>query len=270
VPLNGASLLPSFDSADAAEHHRTQYFEVIANQGIYHDGWMANTAPKRLPWVGRGEATKDPFNEYEWQLYHLDEDFSQSKNLAKDNPGKLDLSISRTSFRWGVPVPGDDQHVMYVWMDALTNYITALGYPDEGAELWRFWPSGERLHLVGKDIVRFHTIYWPAFLIAAGLNPPSRVFAHGWWTNEGQKISKSLGNVVAPQDIVKNYGADILRLWAVFSDTRHDVHVQKTLFDHYADIYRRFRNTMRFLHGNLHGCTYAVALHQSLRSLVHY
>jgi methionyl-tRNA synthetase len=128
-----------------------------------------------------------------------------------DNPGKLDLSISRTSFRWGVPVPGDDQHVMYVWMDALTNYITALGYPDEGAELWRFWPSGERLHLVGKDIVRFHTIYWPAFLIAAGLNPPSRVFAHGWWTNEGQKISKSLGNVIDPVALVAEFGLDPVR-----------------------------------------------------------
>ena len=90
VPLNGASLIPSFDKADADEHHQTQYFEVIANQGIYHDGWMANTAPKRLPWMGRGEATKDPFNEYEWQLYNLDEDYSQSKNVAKDNPDKLE------------------------------------------------------------------------------------------------------------------------------------------------------------------------------------
>lgn len=90
VPLNGASLLPSFDTADAEEHHRTQYFEVIANQGIYHDGWMANTAPKRLPWVSRGESTKDPYEEYEWQLYHLDEDYSQSKNVAADNPDKLE------------------------------------------------------------------------------------------------------------------------------------------------------------------------------------
>jgi methionyl-tRNA synthetase len=129
----------------------------------------------------------------------------------KDNPGKLDLSISRTSFRWGVPVPGDDQHVMYVWMDALTNYITALGYPDQNAALWRFWRSGERLHLVGKDIVRFHTIYWPAFLMAAGLNPPSRVFAHGWWTNEGQKISKSLGNVIDPVALVAEFGLDPVR-----------------------------------------------------------
>jgi methionyl-tRNA synthetase len=126
-----------------------------------------------------------------------------------ETPGKLDLSISRTSFRWGVPVPGDDQHVMYVWMDALTNYITALGYPDEEAPLWRFWPAD--LHLVGKDIVRFHAIYWPAFLMAAGLAPPKRVFAHGWWTNEGQKISKSLGNVIDPVVLVQEFGLDPVR-----------------------------------------------------------
>ncbi len=90
VPVNGASLIPSFDKADAAEHHPTQYFEVIANQGIYHDGWMANTAPKRLPWVGIGPTTADPFNDYEWQLYHLTEDFTQSENLAADNPDKLE------------------------------------------------------------------------------------------------------------------------------------------------------------------------------------
>ncbi len=124
--------------------------------------------------------------------------------------GLKDLSISRTSFRWGVPVPDDPAHIMYVWLDALTNYITAVGYPDTGSGLYRrFWPAD--LHMVGKDILRFHAIYWPAFLMAAGLEPPRRVFAHGWWTNEGQKISKSLGNVIDPVRLVERYGLDPVR-----------------------------------------------------------
>ncbi|MFL1461985.1 methionine--tRNA ligase [Roseococcus sp. DSY-14] len=128
--------------------------------------------------------------------------------IAFVKAGLQDLSISRTSFRWGVPVPGDDAHVMYVWLDALTNYITALGWPEEG-EAWRFWPAD--VHFVGKDILRFHAIYWPAFLMAAGLEPPRRVFAHGWWTNEGQKISKSLGNVIDPVELVERFGLDPVR-----------------------------------------------------------
>ncbi|MCK8783732.1 methionine--tRNA ligase [Roseomonas sp. NAR14] len=125
--------------------------------------------------------------------------------------GLQDLSVSRTSFRWGVPVPGDPDHVMYVWLDALTNYITAVGYPDENAEKWKFWPAD--VHFVGKDILRFHAIYWPAFLMAAGLEPPRRVFAHGWWTNEGQKISKSLGNVIDPLALVDQFGLDPVRFF---------------------------------------------------------
>jgi methionyl-tRNA synthetase len=125
--------------------------------------------------------------------------------------GLRDLSISRTSFSWGVPVPGDEKHVMYVWLDALVNYIAALGYPETGADgkYARYWPAD--LHMVGKDILRFHAVYWPAFLMAAALPLPRRVFAHGWWTIEGQKMSKSLGNVIAPSQLIETYGLDQTR-----------------------------------------------------------
>ncbi|AMW35199.1 methionine--tRNA ligase [Haematospirillum jordaniae] len=124
--------------------------------------------------------------------------------------GLQDLSVSRTTFRWGVPVPGDSEHIMYVWLDALTNYLTATGYPDTGHERYKaFWPAD--LHMVGKDILRFHAVYWPAFLMAADLPLPKRVFAHGWWTNEGQKISKSLGNVIDPYELVGTFGLDQTR-----------------------------------------------------------
>jgi methionyl-tRNA synthetase len=124
--------------------------------------------------------------------------------------GLQDLSVSRTSFRWGIPVPNDPQHVIYVWLDALQNYLSALGFPDTEGDLYRtFWPVD--VHVVGKDILRFHAVYWPAFLMAAGLEPPRRVFAHGWWTNEGQKISKSLGNVIDPHELIATYGLDPVR-----------------------------------------------------------
>ncbi len=124
--------------------------------------------------------------------------------------GLRDLSVSRTSFSWGVPVPGDADHIVYVWLDALTNYITAVGYPEtESGEYAAYWPAD--LHMVGKDILRFHAVYWPAFLMAADLEPPKRVFAHGWWTNEGEKISKSLGNIIDPVALVERYGLDPVR-----------------------------------------------------------
>ncbi|PZW51073.1 methionyl-tRNA synthetase [Humitalea rosea] len=129
--------------------------------------------------------------------------------IAFIKSGLQDLSISRTSFSWGVPVPNDPAHVMYVWLDALTNYLTAVGYPDENAQDYRFWPAD--IHFVGKDILRFHAIYWPAFLMAAELPLPKRIFAHGWWTNEGQKISKSLGNVIDPLALIEDYGLDPVR-----------------------------------------------------------
>ncbi len=123
--------------------------------------------------------------------------------------GLKDLSISRTSFRWGVPVPGDPDHVMYVWWDALVNYISALGYPDQGGAFARFWPAD--LHLVGKEIIRFHAVFWPAFLMAAGIALPKRVFANGWWTADGEKMSKSVGNVVEPRALAAEFGVDAVR-----------------------------------------------------------
>ncbi len=123
--------------------------------------------------------------------------------------GLNDLSLSRTSLTWGIPVPDHPGHVIYVWYDALTNYVTGVGYPDGGPLFDTFWPAD--VHLVGKDILRFHAVFWPAFLMSAGVHPPLGVFAHGWWTVEGQKMSKSLGNVVDPYEMVQTYGADAFR-----------------------------------------------------------
>jgi methionyl-tRNA synthetase len=123
--------------------------------------------------------------------------------------GLKDLSISRTSFDWGVPVPGSNNHVMYVWLDALTNYITGLGYPDD-TELWRqFWPAD--VHLIGKDVVRFHAVYWPAFLMSAGIALPKKVYGHGFLLSRGEKMSKSVGNVVDPMVLADRFGVDALR-----------------------------------------------------------
>jgi methionyl-tRNA synthetase len=127
--------------------------------------------------------------------------------------GLRDLSVSRTSFKWGIPVPGDPAHVMYVWFDALTNYLTAAGFPDDEARLNRYWPAD--VHLMGKEIVRQHTVYWPAFLMAAGLPVPKRVIGHGWWLMNGAKMSKSLGNVVTPQGYVERFGVDALRYFVM-------------------------------------------------------
>ncbi len=124
--------------------------------------------------------------------------------------GLNDFSISRSSFDWGVPVPGDPDHVMYVWVDALTNYLTGAGYPDTDSALYtRYWPAD--LHMIGKDIIRFHAVYWPAFLMSAGLPLPRRVFAHGFLLNAGEKMSKSVGNVVSPDALVDAFGVDQVR-----------------------------------------------------------
>ncbi|MDO8425950.1 MAG: methionine--tRNA ligase [Deltaproteobacteria bacterium] len=121
--------------------------------------------------------------------------------------GLRDLSVSRATFSWGIPVPNDPKHVMYVWFDALTNYLTATGYPDNARN--EFWPAD--LHIIGKDIMRFHAVYWPAFLMSAGLPLPGKVFAHGWWTVDGAKMSKSKGNVVDPVKVIDEFGVDPFR-----------------------------------------------------------
>lgn len=124
--------------------------------------------------------------------------------------GLQDLSISRTTFNWGVPVPNDEKHVMYVWLDALTNYITGVGYPEtDSAEFKKYWPAD--FHVIGKDIIRFHCVYWPAFLMSANLPIPKAIFAHGFINVNGEKMSKSVGNVIAPQDLLNAYGLDATR-----------------------------------------------------------
>ena len=128
--------------------------------------------------------------------------------------GLKDLSISRTSFSWGIPVPNNNKHVIYVWLDALTNYLSALNFPNtEDKKYKAFWPAD--VHIIGKDILRFHAIYWPAFLIAANLPLPKRIFGHGWILSDDKKMSKSLGNILDPIEIIKDYGIDQLRYYLI-------------------------------------------------------
>jgi len=169
-----------------------------------------------VEWVAKEESYFFRLSDFEDKLlehYEQNPDFiapdSRRNEVVSFVKGGLrDLSVSRMSFQWGVPVPGDDEHVMYVWIDALANYISALGYPnvDEGSSYDKYWPAA--LHVVGKDILRFHAVYWPAMLMAADLPVPKRLFAHGWWTKDGQKISKSIGNVIDPVKLVEKVRRD--------------------------------------------------------------
>jgi len=145
---------------------------------------------------------------YERKPDFIKPDFRRNEIVNFVKQGLKDLSISRTGFTWGIPVPIDERHVIYVWFDALTNYLTAVGYPDR---LNSFWPPD--LHLVGKDILRFHAVYWPAFLMSAGIETPEMVFAHGWWTVEGEKMSKSKGNVINPYELIEKFGVDQVRFF---------------------------------------------------------
>jgi methionyl-tRNA synthetase len=146
---------------------------------------------------------------YESQPDFIGPDSRRNEVISFVKGGLRDLSISRTTFDWGVKVPGDPAHVMYVWVDALTNYITGAGFPDEGDANWRYWPAD--VHIIGKDIIRFHAVYWPAFLMSAGIALPRRVYAHGFLFNRGEKMSKSVGNVVDPFNLADQYGVDQMR-----------------------------------------------------------
>src|ERR1700683_1113987 len=146
---------------------------------------------------------------YESQPDFIGPDSRKNEVISFVKSGLRDLSISRTTFDWGVRVPGDPEHVMYVWVDALTNYITGVGFPDEASANWRFWPAD--VHIIGKDIIRFHAVYWPAFLMSAGIPVQKRVYAHGFRFNRGEKMSKSVGNVVDPFNLADQYGVDQMR-----------------------------------------------------------
>ena len=147
---------------------------------------------------------------YEAHPEFIGPDVRRNEVVSFVSGGLNDFSISRTSFDWGVPVPGHPDHVMYVWVDALTNYLTGVGFPDTSAAMFeRYWPAD--LHMIGKDIIRFHAVYWPAFLMSAGIELPRRVFAHGFVLNRGEKMSKSVGNVVDPASLIDTFGLDQVR-----------------------------------------------------------
>ena len=264
--------------------------KLEANGHIYLDKYAGWYAVRDEAFYDEGELTKGPNGErlaptgapVEWveeESYFFDLSKWRDKLLAlyDKNPnfigpksrfnevysfvkGELrDLSVSRTTFSWGVPVPGNPKHVMYVWIDALTNYITALGYPDiNGAEFKTFWP--EALHVVGKEIIRFHCVYWPAFLMAADLPVPKKVYAHGWWTNEGQKMSKSLGNVVDPIALIEKYGLDQTRYFLLrevpfgndgdFSEASMANRINSELANEFGNLAQRF---LSFIGKNLGG-----------------
>lgn len=148
---------------------------------------------------------------YEAHPEFIGPDVRRNEVVSFVKGGLTDLSISRTTFDWGVPVPESPEHVMYVWVDALTNYLTGVGFPDDETTFERYWPAD--LHVIGKDIIRFHCVYWPAFLMSAGLPLPKRVFAHGFLFNKGEKMSKSIGNVVDPDALIDEYGLDQVRFY---------------------------------------------------------
>ncbi|WP_309660645.1 methionine--tRNA ligase [Sphingomonas sp.] len=161
-------------------------------------------------WFFKLSAYQQPLLEYyETNPQFIQPDSRRNEVLRFVEGGLSDLSISRTSFDWGVPAPGHAGHVMYVWLDALTNYITGLGYPDDTELFQRYWPAD--VHLIGKDVVRFHAVYWPAFLMSAGIALPKMVYGHGFLLSSGEKMSKSIGNVVDPFVLATRFGVDPLR-----------------------------------------------------------
>jgi len=225
------------------DHQRASQaiWQAMADKGdIYlgrYEGWYsvrdeAYYDEKELVTADSGERLSPQGTEVEWTVeeswffrlsayqqrllehYEAKPDFIRPESRRNEvmrfvEGGLSDLSISRTSFDWGVKVPGSERHVMYVWLDALTNYLTGVGYPDDDEAFHKYWPAN--VHIIGKDVVRFHAVYWPAFLMSAGIELPRQVFGHGWLLSRGEKMSKSVGNVVDPNDLVRLFGVDQLR-----------------------------------------------------------
>ena len=248
--------------------------KLLENGSIYLDkysGWYSvrdeafyseteivdGTAPSGAPveWV---EEPSYFFNLSKWEdkllkFYEENNNFilpnsRRNEVISFVKGGLKDLSVSRTSFSWGVKVPNNDDHIMYVWLDALTNYLSACNYSSsENDALSKFWPAD--IHMVGKDIIRFHAVYWPAFLMAAELPLPKKIFAHGWWTNEGNKISKSLGNVIDPFELVEQYGVDQIRYFLMrevpfgndgdFSNSQLINRINSDLANSYGNLFQR-------------------------------
>ena len=209
---------------DAGAIYKSSYagWYAVRDEAYYAEDETEMQGDKRIATASGAECTWMEEESYffklsEWgdrllDFYAKNPDFIQPEARKNEvisfvKSGLKDLSISRTTFDWGIPVPNDPKHVMYVWIDALANYMTALGYGQADDTLFqKFWPAD--VHVVGKEIIRFHCVYWPAFLMAADIAVQKKVFAHGWWTAEGQKMSKSLGNVLAPADLIARYGVD--------------------------------------------------------------
>ena len=189
--------------------------EVEENEGLK----ISKSSGSTVEWV---EEESFFFKLSEWEkplleFYEKNKNFILPESRRNEvisfvKSGLKDLSVSRKTFSWGIKVPSDENHVVYVWLDALTNYLSSLKYPDENNELYKnFWPAD--LHIIGKDILRFHAIYWPAFLLAAKIEPPKRVYGHGWILSGDEKMSKSKGNILDPLEIINVYGLDPLRYY---------------------------------------------------------
>ncbi len=203
-----------YSVSDEAYYDSEEIQEVDGNK-------IAKTSGSPVEWVEE-ESYFFKLSSFQTKLlehYKKNKDFILPQSRRNEvvsfvEKGLKDLSISRTSFSWGIPVPENKKHVIYVWLDALTNYLSALNFPDTKDEKYRsFWPAD--VHIIGKDILRFHAIFWPAFLLAANLPLPKRVFGHGWILSDDKKMSKSLGNILDPIEIIKNYGTDQLRYYLV-------------------------------------------------------
>ncbi len=192
--------------------------ETFWNKEDLKEGNLCPECGREVKWVSEenyffrlskyNQALIDLFNE---NPEFVQPDFRRNEMMRILEAGLKDLSITRTSFNWGVPMPEDPEHVIYVWVDALINYLSAIGYPDNMEMFWRYWPAN--VHIIGKEINRFHSIIWPAMLMSADLPLPVQIYAHGWLTINGQKISKSLGNAISPREFINIYGNDALRYY---------------------------------------------------------